>query len=735
MRIPRTLPLILLAACATNGQHVETTQEEAPATEQETPVAGPEGPPVARIDSVTDTYHGVEVTEDYRWLEDWDDPDVKAWSEGQNAYARRYLESLPGRVELKKRVTEIMKEESSSYWGLSFAGDKLFAIEHRPPKQQPFLIVMDDAGSAKEARVVVDPNAIDATGKTHMDWYVPSPKGDLVAVSLSVGGTESGDVHIYDVASGKEAHEVIPRVNGGTAGGDLAWLPDGSGFFYTRYPRGEERPPEDMAFYQQLFFHELGTKTEEDRYELGKDLPRIAEIQLSMDQKSGRLLVTVQKGDGGEFAHFLRTPKGKWRQFSKFGDKTIQATFGPKNDLYLISREGAPKGKVLRMPIRRLNVKKAKVVIPEGEDTIVSDFWGPPTVLATRSRLYVVYQLGGPSEIRVFDLKGKRVDGPEQPPVSAVYGLTPAGGDDVLFRLTSYVMPPAWFRFEAKAKKTEKTSLFTASSVDFSDVEVKREMATSKDGTKIPVNILIPKGASMDGSNPALLYGYGGFGIAMTPRFRPTIQILLARGMVYAVANLRGGSEFGEEWHRQGNLTNKQNVFDDFAAAAKHLIDQGYTSSERLAVMGGSNGGLLMGATVTQHPDLMKAVVSSVGIYDMLRVELSSNGAFNIPEFGTVKDEAQFEAMYAYSPYHHVKEGTAYPAILFLTGENDPRVDPMQSRKMTARLQAATAGDAPILLRTTSDAGHGGGTDLDERIAQTVDIYAFLFATLGIEHP
>lgn len=726
---------MLLAACATNGQPAETTTTEVRAEDQK---AGPKGPPAAKKQPVTDTYHGVEVTEHYRWLESWDDAAVKAWSEGQNSYARRHLEQLPNRGALQERVTEIMKEESSSYWGLSFAGGRLFAMEHRPPKQQPFLIVMEDAGGAKEARVVVDPNTFDATGKTHLDWYVPSPKGDLVAVSLSVGGTESGDVHVYEVATGKEVHEVIPRVNGGTAGGDLAWLPDGSGFFYTRYPRGEERPPEDMAFYQQLYFHQLGTATEKDRYELGKDLPRIAEIQLAMDSKSGRLLATVQKGDGGEFAHFIRTPKGKWTQLSEFGDKTIQATFGPKNDLYVISRKEAPKGKVLRVPIRSvkgpLNPKKAQVVIPEGEDTVVSDFWGPPTVLATKSRLYVIYQLGGPSEIRVFDLKGKRVDGPEQPPVSAVYGLTPAGGDDVLFRVTSYVMPPAWFSFDAKKKKTEKTSLFTASSVDFSGVEVKREMATSKDGTKVPVNILIPKGAPMDGSNPALAYGYGGFGIALTPRFRPTIQILLSQGVVYAVANLRGGSEFGAEWHRQGNLTNKQNVFDDFAAAVKHLIDRGYTSSERLAIMGGSNGGLLMGATMTQHPDLMKAVVSSVGIYDMLRVELSSNGAFNIPEFGTVKDEAHFSAMYAYSPYHNVKDGVAYPATLFLTGENDPRVDPMQSRKMTARLQAATAGDAPILLRTTSDAGHGGGTDLDERIAQTLDIYSFLFANLGIDY-
>ncbi len=308
------------------------------------------------------------------------------------------------------------------------------------------------------------------------------------------------------------------------------------------------------------------------------------------------------------------------------------------------------------------------------------------------------------------------------------------GGDDVLFRMTSFVMPSAWFAFDAVKKTTTKTALASTSMVDLSKVKVVREMATSKDGTKVPVNILIPPNAKLDGSDPCLANAYGGFGVAITPRFSPTIDVLMQQGVIYAVANLRGGSEFGEEWHQQGSLTNKQNVFDDFAAVLEYLVEKKYTSSEHLGIIGGSNGGLLMGATMTQHPELVSAVISSVGIYDMLRVELSSNGAFNIPEFGTVKDEAQFKAMYAYSPYHHVVDGTRYPATLFMTGQNDPRVDPMQSRKMTARLQAATASDAPIILRTTTDAGHGLGTGLDERIAQTVDTYAFLFQQLQVPY-
>jgi prolyl oligopeptidase len=723
----RLLPISLALACATNGKPAKEEVE----TQLEAQNAAPEGPPPAKKVTVNDTYHGVSIADDYRWLEDWDDGEVKAWSETQNEHARKMLSAIPGREALTARVTEIMKEETSSHFELQLAGKALFAMEHRPPKQQPFLVVMGSVDGASSARVVVDPNAIDPSGKTHIDWYVASPKGDHVAVSMSVGGTESGDVHVYEVASGKETFEVVPGVNGGTAGGDLAWSPDGKSFFYTRYPRGDERPAEDKAFYQQLYHHTLGKPTAEDRYELGKDLPRIAEIQLEMDAKSGRLLATVQNGDGGEFAHYLRSPKGEWKQLTAFPDAIVQMTFGPKEDLYVISNANAPKGKILRVPLKDPNMSKAKVVIPEGSDTVVADFWGPPTLLPTKSRLYVTYQLGGPSEVRAFDLEGKAVPGPQVPAVSAVSGLVRSGDDDLIFRQTSFVDPPAFFHFDAKKKATRRTSLASTSAVKFEGVKVVREMATSKDGTQVPVNIMIPATAKLDGSDPCLAYGYGGYGVALTPRFQPTIDVLMSRGMIYAVANLRGGSEYGEDWHTRGNLTNKQNVFDDFAAVLEHLVAKKYTSPARLGIMGGSNGGLLMGAVMTQHPEMMKAVVSSVGIYDMLRVELSPNGAFNIPEFGTVKEKAHFDAMYAYSPYHRVKDGTVYPPTLFLTGANDPRVDPMQSRKMTARLQAASPG-SPILLRTTMDAGHGGGTNLDERVAQVVDSYAFLFHHLGV---
>jgi prolyl oligopeptidase len=311
--------------------------------------------------------------------------------------------------------------------------------------------------------------------------------------------------------------------------------------------------------------------------------------------------------------------------------------------------------------------------------------------------------------------------------------MLPTEGDDLLFQAQTFISPPGWYRYSAKEGKAEKTTLVQKSPAKYEGCEVVREMAVSKDGTRVPVNIIRRKGLKHDGRNPTILSGYGGYGISLAPRFSPARQLWLEQGGVYAIANLRGGGEFGDAWHTAGNLTKKQNVFDDFYAAARHLIDAKYTSPERLAIMGGSNGGLLMGATLTQHPKLCRAVVSYVGIYDMLRVELSPNGAFNVTEFGTVANEPQFRALFAYSPYHHVQDGLAYPATLFLTGANDPRVDPMQSRKMTARLQAASPGSV-TLLRTNAEAGHGIGSSLAQRIEEGVDVYSFLFHELKVNY-
>jgi prolyl oligopeptidase len=442
--------------------------------------------------------------------------------------------------------------------------------------------------------------------------------------------------------------------------------------------------------------------------------------------RDGRyILATVANGDGGDFAHYLLGPEATWKQITQFSDQIKAARLGRDNALYLLSRAGAPRGKILRLPLDTPELNSAVEIVPAGEPVIEQ-------IVPTTDALYVGDLLGGPSQIRRFGLDGKGETVIPTPKISAVQQMLAVEDNSLLFRDASYTEPAAWFHYEKGKTEPVKTALRSTSPVSFADIEVTREFATAKDGTKIPLNIIFRKGIKRDGQNPTLLYGYGGYGISMSPNFDFTRRLWFDRGGVYVVANIRGGGEFGEDWHKAGNLTKKQNVFDDFAAAAEYLIKQKYTRPEKLAIQGGSNGGLLMGAMITQHPDLMRAVVSSVGIYDMLRVELAPNGAFNVTEFGTVKDPEQFKALYAYSPYHHVVDGTKFPSILMMTGANDGRVAPYHSRKMIARLDEANKAGNPILLRTSSSAGHGIGTALSERIKQSADIYAFLFAQLDM---
>ena len=690
--------------------------------------------PKTAIKPVTDDYHGTQVVDNYQWLEDWGDETVKAWSDKQNTYARSILDNLPSTNEISERIKEIDRATSVSYGGLGWHGGKLFAMKYDPANEQPVLVVMDSVNQPETEKVILDLNKIDPSRATSIDWFKPAPSGMLVAVSLSIGGSESGDVHIYDTTTGAEVGQPIERVNGGTAGGDLCWTPDSSGVFYTRYPRPGERPLEDLDFFVQVWFHRIGTPLNTDVYEVGRKFTRISEIVLATDIKSSRVLATVQYGDSGRFAYYLRELDGHWSQIAGLGDGVAQGLFGNDDCLYFVSHKDSPRGKILKLDINEPSLDKAQILVPEGEDAIVTSFGGS-NILSTDNRLYVTYQLGGPTTVRAFDHSGNEQIAPELLDVSSVRHLVQLEGDDILYSNHSFIEPSAWYVFKnAEKSTTEKTKLFTKSPVDFSDTEVVREFAISKDGTEVPVTIIRLKETKLDGSNPTLLTGYGGYGISQGPRFLGGKRLWIEQGGVYAIANIRGGGEFGDQWHRQGSLTNKQNVFDDFAAVMQHLIDAGYTSSEKLAIQGGSNGGLLMGAMLTQHPDKFRCTVSGAGIYDMLRVELSPNGAFNVPEFGSVTVFKEFQALYAYSPYHNVMENTAFPSVMFSTGANDPRVDPMQSRKMTAALQAATTSQNPVILRTNSNTGHGMGTPRSERINQQTDSYAFIFNELGVDY-
>ncbi|HUB06184.1 MAG TPA: prolyl oligopeptidase family serine peptidase, partial [Myxococcales bacterium] len=640
---------------------------------------------------------------------------------------RAILDNLPQRRAIQKRVDALIRSNSVSFSGLVDRHGKLFALEEDPKKQQPFVVALPDLDHPAAARAVVDPNVLDPAGHTAIDFWVPSLDGAKLAVSLSKGGSEAGDLHVYDVATGKEIDAVISHVNNGTAGGSVAWNGDGTGFWYTRYPRPGERPPEDAGFFQQVWFHRLGTPVAQDVYELGKELPRIAEIALATSEDGRYVLAEVKNGDGGDFAYFLRPAAGAWIQLAKFEDGVKAGALGLDGAVYLLSRQGAPKGKVLRLPLDTPALAAAKEVVPEGEGSIEA-------FVPTAQKLYVVDLLGGPSRMRAFPLTGGPAVDVPTPPVSAIEEVDRLEGGSLALEVGTYLEPPAFYRLDAATGALTKTALAITSLADYSDCEVVRVFATSKDGTKVPLNIIQKKGIKLNGRNPTLVYGYGGYGISEQPMFSASRRVWLDSGGVYVDVNLRGGGEYGEAWHKAGNLTHKQNVFDDFYAATQWLIGHEYCDVRHLGILGGSNGGLLMGAELTQHPQAFHAVVSAVGIYDMLRVEDTPNGQFNVTEFGTVKDPEQFKALYAYSPYHHVVDGTAYPAILMLTGKNDPRVDPWHSRKMIARLQAADASPRPVLLRTTQNAGHGIGSSLDEIIAQRVDIYAFLVAELGARY-
>jgi prolyl oligopeptidase len=684
-------------------------------------------PPETPRKPVTDQYHGVTVTDEYRWLENASDSAVRKWIGQENQYARAILDQLPSREAISKRLERLHHEVSSQYYGLQYRGGMLFALKSQPPKEQPLLVVLKSANDPGSEHVILDVNALNPAGTTTIDFYTPSQDGKLVAVSLSEGGSEDGTLHVYELAAGRELPDVIPRVNGATAGGSVAWNADGSGFFYTRYPREGERPKEDMRFYQQVYFHRLGTPTGEDTYSIGKDFPRIAEIELETSLDGRHVLAGVANGDGGEHAHYLLDPAGEWTQVTKFSDQVSRAALAPDDALFLLCTKDAPLGKILRLPPGAADLAKAVTIVPE--DTVVIEGFA-----ASATRLFVQDLVGGPMQVRVFDHAGHARTPIPVKPVSSVWGLLPIGGDTIMLSESGYLDPSAWYTYLPGSGKLTRTALVATSPADFSDVEVVREFATSKDGTKVPMNILRRKGTNLDGGNPTILTGYGGYRISQSPGFDATRSIWLDQGGVIVIANLRGGSEYGEKWHQAGNLTNKQNVFDDFNACAEYLIKAGYTSPNKLAIQGGSNGGLLMGAALTQHPELFRAVVSYVGYYDMLRFERDPNGVFNAVEYGSVKDPAQFAALYAYSPYHHVEAGTSFPDILFLTGEHDGRVNPVHSRKMAARLQAVTGSQGRVLLRISTKSGHGGGTALSERIAQETDVFTFLFDELGVQY-
>jgi prolyl oligopeptidase len=671
---------------------------------------------------VTETFHGVEVTEDYRWLEDPSSEETIAWTMAQRQRTRAYFDGIGWRAALRARVEQLLRAERTAYRRLTSRADVVFALKEQTPRQQPFLVALTDLDDPTTERVIVDPGLIDPSGETTIDFFVPSPDATKVAVSLSEHGTEDGTLFVYDVQSGQVVGEPIPHVN--LMGGSVAWRHDGSGFWYTRCD-------DPAGLRQQVWFRDLAGGP--DVVDLAGPFAdeQIAENFLSASPDGRWVMDRVQKGDGGQWQVFLRSQDagGSWWQVADVPDKCVQAALGP-DALYLLSRRHAPRGTLLRLPLAGgATVADAVQIVPAG-DAAIEDF------AVTRDTIWVVHMDGGPQHVHAFDTTGAQLSTVDVPPMSSVSSyferLSVLAQDRVAWSCESFTQPATWW-VAGPDEAPRPTGLRTTTPVDLHGYEVTREFATSRDGTRIPLNVIAAPGTARDATAPALLYAYGGYNISLVPRFDPQLLLWLEQGGVYVVANIRGGGEYGEQWHHAGRLGTKQNCFDDFIACADYLHSTGITSRERLAIAGGSNGGLLMGAVLTQRPDIARAVVAAVPVMDSLRAETTTNGRFNTTEFGTVEDPELFGVLRAYSPYHNVADETAYPAVLLTAGENDSRVDAWHAKKMTARLQEATTSDRPVLLRLEST-GHLAGS-LDQSIEDTTDRYAFLFDQLGLGYP
>lgn len=683
----------------------------------------PDSPPVATPRPLADYFHGTRVIDNYRWLERADSPEVQKWVAEENDYTRALLDPLPARAGIQKRLTELLSIGNVSAPVL--AGHHYFYTRREGLQNQPVLYVRDSVNGAD--RVLVDANSLAADGTIALDWFQPSENGKYVAYGTSPSGSEMSTLHVIESKTGTILPDTIER----TRAASIAWLHDNSGFYYTRYPKKGEVPAGQEMYNRHVYFHLLGSPVETDNAIFGEgrgpeDWPGVA---LSND---GRwLLINVSEGwtKSELFLMDLKGDKAPIRLTT--GKNFLYSADIYDGKVYITTNEDAPRYRVFVTDAGNFDREAWKELIPQSEAVLqgAAVFGG---------KLFTQYEQDASSKLKIFDLDGKRLNDLALPAIGTVYS---AGGkwnhDEVFYGFQSFTVAPSIYRYNLKNGSTSLWTKVDAPSIDASAYDVQQEWFNSKDGTRVPMFVVHKKGLQKNGKNPTLLTGYGGFNVSLTPSFSRTAYLWLEHGGVYAVANLRGGAEFGEDWHRAGMLDKKQNVFDDMIAAAQHLISGKYTDKQHLAIQGGSNGGLLMGAMITQRPDLFRAVVCQVPLLDMLHYQDFQIAKLWIPEYGSAENPEQFKWLYAYSPYHHVKAGVEYPAVLFMTADTDTRVDPMHAKKMTALMQAearnGSSATRPILLRIESKAGHGAGKPVTKQIEEFTDVYSFLFWQLGVK--
>ena len=682
-------------------------------------------PPATGTDDTVETYWDVKVPDPYRWLESADAPEVKQWIEAQNHHTEQVLSSFPQGASLAKRVQELSLTSTQRSQPELVAG-RLFFLQQTPPQPQAELVSQNWPNG--EPKVLVDPNQ---TAGVAITGYWPSPDGRLVAFGTAEGGSEATTIHVVEVATGRRLPDTLPYAGGGTTPQGVAWDADSKGLVYVRLPLPGTVPAKDEQFYAALFHHMLGTAASDDTLSFGKDLSPVAEYSFTVSSGGRRTAMMVHFGDGNPASVYFRAGNG-WQQVLgteanvRPGEESVTeggAASWLGNRLLVISYQDAPRGKLLAVT---MNGNKT-VLVPEGEEAMHA-------VYAVKGGFLIVRVAGPDWWLEQYDGKGNFLYRVPLPAQGIGIGTIAASTQSTtaLVSYSGWSFPERWDQYDTRLG-TIKTIFAVKSAADYSRLQTYRLTARSKDGTLVPITVVAMAGIKADGKRPVILYGYGGYGIVIPPHFMGPYLAWLEKGGVYALANIRGGSAYGEGWHEAGMLANKQNVFDDFYAAARELVQEHWTDKAHLGILGGSNGGLLMGAELTQHPEEFSAVVSFVGIYDMLRAELWPNGRYNISEYGTVTSKPDFEWLDAYSPLHHVTPGVAYPAVLLVTGVNDPRVAPWQSRKFAAALQAATASDRPILLLTRMNEGHGVTASFSQRVGNTAAALTFFAHELGLD--
>ncbi len=676
-------------------------------------------PKTKKADQVDD-YHGTKVSDPYRWLEDDNSAETKSWVEAQNKVTFAYLNSIPIREKIKKRLTELWDYEK--YSAPFEQGGKYFYSKNDGLQNQYVLYVADSVND--EGRVLLDPNKFSEDGTTSLAGIAVSDDGKTLAYGISVAGSDWREYHFMNIESGKKLPDVLKDIKFS----GMSWTKDGEGIFYSRFPRTDESAKLTRINYnQKLYYHKLGTPQSEDPIVYQRPDDREMGIGGGVSEDGRWLMISVSKGTSPKNMIYYKDLSKKYSAVLPLVDK-FEADYSPiGNDgttFYFRTDKDAPLSKIVSIDVADEN-PTWKVVIPEAKETLRGvDFVNNQFVLSYLKDAY--------TQVKIYDLNGKFVRNVELPGIGSAGGFGGKRYDkEVFYTFSSYNAPPTIYRYNLETGKSE---VFRKADVKFNpdDYIVKQIFYPSKDGTKIPMFIVHKKGLKMDGKNPTLLYGYGGFNISMTPGFSVSRIAWMEMGGVYAVANLRGGGEYGEEWHEAGTKLKKQNVFDDFISAAEYLIKEKYTQPAKLAIQGGSNGGLLVGAVLNQRPDLFGAALPAVGVMDMLRFHKFTIGRAWTSDYGSAENADEFKALYAYSPLHNIKKGTKYPAVMVTTADHDDRVVPAHSFKYAATLQEMQAGNAPVLIRIETKAGHGAGKPTAKIIEEQADIYGFLMKNLGM---